>query len=248
MSAASVSPPTGNAAGVTGSVTPDVTPTGGSTMQRDGFFCRLGEGDTLPLTVGGWLAAWALVIWAWGALVALCWALSRRHQPALKILAATGGVFQLGHLVEHWLTLAGLWETTTDPTVSPWALHLVAGLAEVFGDGQARVGLEAMHFHGDLIYWCAVAAWWGLVVGPVSTTALAAQTVHQLEHLSLFATTLLTGHAYGATTLGPVWARIIAHWALNMVGTVAWGLSAWWMLTATIRRRAVAAAGLAVAR
>lgn len=194
---------------------------------RDGWFCRLPEGGVLVASALDRLAAWALIGWAWLALAVLAVALQTRNRRLLWVLAVSGGGFQVGHLVEHWGTLAGFSVSTSEPTVTWWAAHLVAGLADVLGGGTTRVGLEAMHFHGDLIFWCGVMAWFGLVTGRETRWAVAAQSVHMAEHVSLLVSTLALGRPVGLTVTGGVVFRVVIHWTLNMVGSAAWAASVW---------------------
>jgi hypothetical protein len=165
--------------------------------------------------VAGVLIAWAL----WAA-----WAAVAGDERRLWMLAVSSMAFQAGHLAEHFLQLGGLALTTSEPTVTPWGRSVVIGLAWVW-DGDARLGLEMMHFLGDSIFVSGVVAW--LRLTGTGVAAMVAQGAHMAEHVALGVTVVTLGTPYGLTVIGPAWQRVLVHWTLNFTGSACWASAIW---------------------
>jgi hypothetical protein len=186
---------------------------------RPPFFCDL---SGFTGTVGSVPFAIVLVV---AACVAFRAALGR--QATLPTVAVLCAVFQAGHFTEHGFQMLGLTDTG-GLTITWWARELVGGLAILLRT-DTDGGVEAMHFFGDAIYTAGVIAWHRMRHTELSGWALTIQSTHQVEHLMLLTTKMLTGEAIGVTTLGgggPVAVRITIHFLLNFGGTVCWAADA----------------------
>lgn len=185
------------------------------------FFCRIERGD---LSIGGVIAAVLITLVALLVAPAALWG-GRR---TLRRLVVGCAIFQAGHFSEHMGQMFGLLGTG-DLTVTWWAREIIYGYAALFGR-SAEVGLEAMHFFGDAIYLAGVVAWWRLRGDGLGQAAMAVQSVHQGEHLSLVLSTLLLGEPVGLTTIENVPLRITLHFLLNFGGSALWACSVarWW--------------------
>lgn len=190
------------------------------------WFCQLAPPDTYVPLLGGAISAGAIIAGAQTTLTAATVTHSRR------VLAATAtfcAVFQVGHFAEHGVQIAGLLHTTNDVTLTWWAQQIAYGFAWLL-NRSPHVGVEAMHFFGDLIYTSGWVAWRRL--HPKEALGLVGcwfQYAHQAEHCLLFTSAYLTGRPWGVTTLaghGPVWLRIAVHFTLNLVGSALWATSA----------------------
>lgn len=180
------------------------------------LWCRIG-------TVQGGSAVAALLLLC-GCVVAIVHAASPDRR-VLALTAGMGAVFQTLHGTEHVVQLAGLAFVGDEITLTWWAAQIAGGYAELLST-SAKVGTELLHWTGDGIYLAGVAAWWRLRRTPLAGLALAVQATHQLEHTLLVTTGLTLGEPFGMTMLGGPGSRIVAHFLLNLGGSVAWAADA----------------------
>lgn len=189
----------------------------------DILFCRIGPLDQWQALWGGVIIA--AIIFVAGALL-FPTALLLRDRIGLGYLAAGCALFQAGHFAEHGDQILGLGVTGGGLTLTWWAREIVYGYAWLTRTNP-EIGLECMHFAGDLIYLAGVIAWRRLHPTRLATSALFVQGAHQIEHTYLVSSALLGGTPIGLTVIGPIGLRVVMHFTLNFGGTALWALSAW---------------------
>lgn len=187
------------------------------------WFCRLPT-TTPPAdnTAGAFMAAILTIAAVFAIASALTWP---THRLAWLFLACFA--FQVGHFFEHSVQMLGLVGTTDHVTVTGWARQFIWGYQQAWG-GSQQAGIESLHWFGDLIYTAGLVAWARINPNRAGMAALTVQLAHQTEHAALLMTTAYLGEPVGLSTgfgAGPLWARIVAHFILNAVGTVLWILS-----------------------
>ncbi len=172
-------------------------------------------------------------------LAALAWTWRthpRKRRSVVGVIAAAGLGFQLVHALDH-VAQAVAWIVAPDnpPFLTPWA---VVGQDVLAVGGDATLGNELLHLSGTLVFLAGLLAL-GWLTKPARSWsrslwfALIFQSVHVVEHVALTVTAAWMGTAIGLTSLfgtlgaGPdLWAlRVIAHFMLNGVASVAAGLA-----------------------
>lgn len=148
----------------------------------------------------------------------------------LKYAAGAALAFQAVHFIEHVAQL-GYWiaHPFEAPWLTPWA---VQGRAVLAVDGQLDLGNELLHLLGNLVFLGGLFAMvaylqrMGESVIASLRIAVAAQTLHVLEHLALTATSAVVGTAIGLSTFlglveGPVMTsyRVWFHFLINLLAT-----------------------------
>lgn len=165
------------------------------------------------------------------------WRTHRRRRRSVVGVIAVGGLgFQLVHGLEH-VAQAVAWVAAPDkpPFLTPWA---VVGRDALAVAGDAALGNELLHLFGNLVFAAGLLAF-GWLARPARSwgrslwVAVVVQGLHVVEHVALTVTLAWVGTAIGLTTLfgildaGPgLWTlRILAHFMLNAVATVAAGVA-----------------------
>lgn len=184
-------------------------------------------------TVSG-LAGLVLVL---GAAVAVAAVFFVRGRPVRLGATVVAGAlaFQLIHVFEHGLQVA-VW--AGDPSARPWMSSWAAGTASGVGQwcslvatssGAKPLGTEMLHLLGNVIFVAGLAVMvslGALVHLGHARKALAIQCLHVLEHVVLTGTLVVTGTAYGASTVlndvlpvGGATARVLFHFGINAAAT-----------------------------
>jgi hypothetical protein len=148
-----------------------------------------------------------------------------------------GAAFQVLHVIEH-VAQFGYWvaHPTKPPWMTPWAMVLMHGFADLGGPSPLAFGTELLHLVGNSIFFVGVVTLLLLVriVAPHTPThrttrlTLWVQGFHVAEHVLLTLTFLWFGRAAGVSTFfglvgpGPVlWTyRVWWHFVINAVATV----------------------------
>jgi hypothetical protein len=192
--------------------------------------------------------AFLLFLWAvgmWAAVAALH--VANRKQRAW-VYGATSSVImlgvlgQLGHLQEH-VAQVGYWVLHPEAAtgwMTPWGSELAMGFQMIY-PSRLTLGMEILHFIGNLIFLAGLAA---LMV--ITTRARATKTrrwakmgvwmqgIHGLEHLSLMLSIWLGAkHAIGLSTwfglldVGPgaTTYRVWWHFIANVIGSVIFAIA-----------------------
>jgi hypothetical protein len=171
----------------------------------------------------------AVLVWTWRTH-------PRKRRSVVGVIAAGGLGLQSVHALDHVAQVVA-WVAAPDnpPFLTPWA---VVGRDALAVGGDAALGNELLHLSGNLVFLAGLLAL-GWLARPARSWsrslrfALILQGAHVAEHVALTVTAAWMGTAIGLTTLfgtldaGPrLWAlRVIAHFMLNAVATVAAGLA-----------------------
>lgn len=182
---------------------------------------------------------WPLLLTGLG-LCALGWRSARRpdqRRTALAVLAVTGLVFQVVHVLEHTLQagVSAVRGAGWEPWLTPWAQASREALG-TWSSTDRWVGGELLHLLGNVVFLAGLVAL-GLWARrePVArrrdvrllfVATLAVQSFHVAEHVLLTSTILAMGCPHGLSTLFglvPIPARatvrIWFHFLLNAIPT-----------------------------
>lgn len=159
-----------------------------------------------------------------------------RRRSVLGVIAVGCLGFQLVHGLEHVAQVVA-WIAAPDkpPFLTPWA---VVGRDALAVDGDMALGNELLHLFGNLVFAAGLLAL-GWLARPARSwsrslsVAVVVQGLHVAEHVALTVTAAWVGTAIGLTTLfgildaGPgLWTlRVLAHFVLNAVATMAAGVA-----------------------
>lgn len=189
-----------------------------------------------------------LFLWAvgmWVAVGALHIANRRRRAwvyGAASAVIMLGIIGQLGHLQEH-VAQVGYWVGHPEATtgwMTPWGGALAMGF-QMVDPGRATLGMEILHFVGNLIFLAGMAAIMVITTRARATKArrwakmgVWMQGIHGLEHLSLMLSIWLGAkHAIGLSTwfglldagAGAVTYRVWWHFIANVIGSVIFAIA-----------------------
>lgn len=164
-------------------------------------------------------------------------------RDAALVVVAAGLVFQVLHVAEHLIQVVAWLGAPTSPAfLTPWAVEGRDLLATVAGTG-AGTGNELLHLVGNVIFLAALVGLAAFDTADDRTgirarstarrratrLAIGWQSVHVAEHVLLTTSAVVTGTAWGASTLFGLVAtatptaiaiRVLAHFLLNAIPTV----------------------------
>ncbi|HEX5116328.1 MAG TPA: DUF6008 family protein [Pseudonocardiaceae bacterium] len=188
-----------------------------------------------------------LLLWAvgmWAAVAALHIANRRRRAwvyGATSSVIVLGILGQLGHLQEH-VAQAGYWVLHPEAPawMTPWGSALATGF-QVVDPARKTLGMEILHFAGNLIFLSGLAALMVITSRARATKArrwakmgVWMQGIHGLEHLSLMLSVWLGAkQAIGLSTWfglldpgpGATTYRVWWHFIANVIGSVIFAIS-----------------------
>ncbi|HEY1575372.1 MAG TPA: DUF6008 family protein [Pseudonocardiaceae bacterium] len=200
------------------------------------------------------LLLWAVAMWvAVGALHIAnrkCRAWVYGATSSVIILGVLG---QIGHLQEH-VAQAGYWVAHPEAPawMTPWGTALAAGF-QLVDPSRPTLGMEILHFIGNLIFLAGLAALMVITTRARATKArrwakmgVWMQGIHGLEHLSLMLSVWLGAkQAIGLSTWfgllepgpGATTYRIWWHFIANVIGSVIFAISLYhlWQERRTVR-------------
>lgn len=162
------------------------------------------------------------------------------HQPysspmritiTLTVLAI---LFQYGHFVEH-IIQASAWLSgyTQTPYMTEFGHRLSGWLGTAFFDGASveriqRLGMELLHLIGNTVFFLGTLGLWFLFRTRITIIALAVQSFHMFEHISLTLSSVFIDKAIGLSTLygmpmsnfTSVTYRVWWHFSFNAIPTL----------------------------
>lgn len=183
------------------------------------------------------LTAWAVAMWS---AVFVLWQANRTavrpwlYRASMGVILV-GVVGQIGHLQEHVAQVAyWLGHPNSAAWMTPWGTGLAKGY-EQLGSSKPTLGMEILHFMGNMIFLAGLAAvmvitrrarntrthWWGKM-------GVWMQGIHGLEHLSLTLSIWFgASRAIGLSTwfgliqpgIGLTTYRIWWHFIANVIGS-----------------------------
>lgn len=201
-----------------------------------------GMSSILDGTGALFLLLWAVAMWA--AVGALRIANRKRRAwvyGATSSVIVLGVLGQIGHLQEH-VAQAAYWVAHPEAPawMTPWGSGLAAGF-EVVDPSKPTLGMEILHFVGNLIFLSGLVALMVITSRARATKArrwarmgVWMQGIHGLEHLSLMLSVWLGARqAIGLSTWfgllepgpGAVTYRVWWHFIANVIGSVIFAIS-----------------------
>lgn len=162
------------------------------------------------------------------------------HQPFLLpirivvTLTVTAILFQYGHFVEHIIQVsAWLAGYTQAPYMTEFG-HMLSGwlgMAFFTGDSAERVqrlGMELLHLIGNFVFFWGTLGLWFLLRTRTMRMALAVQSFHLFEHVTLTLSSVFIDKAIGLSTLfgmpmsnfASVTYRVWWHFSFNAIPTL----------------------------
>lgn len=201
-----------------------------------------GMSSTLDSTGALFLLLWAVGMWL--AVGALHIANRRRRAwlyGATSAVIMLGVLGQIGHLQEH-VAQAGYWVLHPEAPawMTPWGSALAAGF-EVVDSSKPTLGMEILHFVGNMIFLAGLVALMVITSRARATKArrwakmgVWMQGIHGLEHLSLMLSVWLGAkQAIGLSTWfgllepgpGATTYRVWWHFIANVIGSVIFAIA-----------------------
>jgi hypothetical protein len=202
------------------------------------------SGMAMPIETAG---AFLLFLWAvgmWVAVGALHIANRTRRTwvyGATSALIVIGVIGQIGHLQEH-VAQAGYWIVHPEAPawMTPWGSGLAMGF-QMIDPGRPTLGMEILHFLGNLIFLAGMVAIMVITTRARATKArrwakmgVWMQGIHGLEHLSLMLSVWLGAkQAIGLSTWfglldpgpGASTYRVWWHFFANVIGSVIFAIA-----------------------
>lgn len=188
------------------------------------------------------LLLWAVAMWvAIGALRIASRTKRRWVYGATGAVIVLGVLGQIGHLQEH-VAQAGYWigHSNAPAWMTPWGTALAVGFGGIVDTTKPTLGMEILHFVGNLIFLAGLTA-----VMVITTRARRTKTrrwakmgvwmqgIHGLEHLSLMVSVWVGGKAIGLSTWfgllaagpGATTYRVWWHFLANVIGSVIFAIA-----------------------
>ncbi len=150
------------------------------------------------------------------------------------ILTVTAILFQYGHFVEHIIQVsAWIAGYIQAPYMTEFGHMLSGWLGTAFFAGDEperiqRLGMELLHLIGNIVFFLGTLGLWLLVRTRLTLAALAVQSFHLFEHVSLTLSSVFIDKAIGLSTLfgmpmsnfASVTYRVWWHFMFNAIPTL----------------------------